>query len=61
MTKNEKKREVIAKIAKERGASLAVATHIYNCWPRKKQQYERANMGLKMKYTPRNATNGESI
>ena len=42
MTKNEKRLAVIVKISDERNVSLRVAAHIYNCWPRKKQQYERS-------------------
>lgn len=44
MTKDEKKRAVVANIAKEKCVSFAVAAHIYNCWSRKKQQYERVKL-----------------
>ena len=40
--KNQKRREVIRKLSEEKGVSLKVAAHIYACWPRKKQQKERA-------------------
>ena len=41
MTKKEKKRLAVAKIAREKGVSLKVAAHIYACWPSLKQRRAR--------------------
>ena len=41
MKKNDKRRLVIKKLAKERRVSLAVAAHIYACWPSLRQRRER--------------------
>lgn len=41
MTKKEKKRLAVAKIAREKGVSLKVAAHIYACWPSLKQRHAR--------------------
>lgn len=47
MDKKQKRRQIIKNISKHRFVSLSVAAHIYNCWPRKKQQQERAKLNTK--------------
>ena len=41
MTKKERRRLAVKRLATERSVSLSVAAHIYNCWSSKQQKAAR--------------------
>jgi len=44
--KHLKRRAVIANLSNDRNITMIAAAHIYNCWPRCRQQHERSLIKL---------------